>query len=182
MKTSTFYTIFIFLYVSLLVLPGYGLANENSNLIKLDKNTYGPVITGDTLSNIAYTIYPDGSLQTEQIMWAIYNNNPDAFVKNNISVLKQGVILNIPERAEITATSPEIAKQNINTLLQQNTKQNRQLKEQIQSIKKRFATQQSEREKLKTRLQEMETKIQLLLKQNSQKDAELKNIQKQLAN
>jgi pilus assembly protein FimV len=61
---------------------------------------YGPAVTGDTLSSIAEA-RPDSSVSIQQMMLAILNANPEAFIENNINGLKRGAILQIPDATEL---------------------------------------------------------------------------------
>src|SRR5690606_4832947 len=53
------------------------------------------VRAGDTLSEIAQQLGLGGSL--DQTMIALLRSNPDAFIGGNINLLKQGVVLRIPD-------------------------------------------------------------------------------------
>lgn len=64
---------------------------------------YGPTVASDTLWSIASSIRPDDSISVQQMMLAILQANPDAFLDNNINGLKRGEILRIPNRDEILA-------------------------------------------------------------------------------
>ncbi len=54
----------------------------------------------DTLWNIAKKVKP-GKVTTYQTMQALYALNPDAFINNNIDLLKQGQTLKVPTQSEI---------------------------------------------------------------------------------
>ena len=62
---------------------------------------YGPAVTGDTLWSIATAARSGTSVSIQQMMLAILNANPEAFIENNINGLKRGAILQIPDTAEI---------------------------------------------------------------------------------
>jgi len=62
---------------------------------------YGPAVTGDTLWSIAKAARPDSSVSIQQMMLAILNANPEAFIENNINGLKRGAILQIPDATEV---------------------------------------------------------------------------------
>lgn len=65
-------------------------------------DTYGPVVRGDTLSGIAERMrHPGASL--EQMLFALFRANPDAFVGNNMNRLKTGPVLKVPSRDEVMA-------------------------------------------------------------------------------
>jgi pilus assembly protein FimV len=59
---------------------------------------------GDTLWAIAERIRTDGQLSTEQVILAIFRNNPDAFFRNNVNNVYAGKVLKIPERDAVEAT------------------------------------------------------------------------------
>nr|VFK12570.1 MAG: FimV N-terminal domain-containing protein [Candidatus Kentron sp. LPFa]VFK29099.1 MAG: FimV N-terminal domain-containing protein [Candidatus Kentron sp. LPFa] len=69
-------------------------------------SVYGPVTAEDTLWSIATRSRPDKSVSIEQMMLALRQHNPDAFVENNINALKAGAILRIPDRGK-TMTIPQ---------------------------------------------------------------------------
>jgi pilus assembly protein FimV len=64
-------------------------------------DTYGPIVSSDTLWQISKNYRPDSSLSVYQVMQAIYEINPDAFEQQNINLLKDGSILKIPSEAYI---------------------------------------------------------------------------------
>jgi len=63
-------------------------------------NSYGPVQRNDTLWAIAGRYAGSAGVDRNQMMLAIYRANPDAFV-GNINRLKAGMILRVPDQAEI---------------------------------------------------------------------------------
>lgn len=74
--------------------------------------TYGPVIQGDTLSDIARQVSPDG-VSLNQVLIAMFRANRDAFIEDNINLLKVGVVLHIPNQGEIAAISEAEANQEV---------------------------------------------------------------------
>ena len=66
---------------------------------------YGPVQRGENLSKIAKTVMPEG-VTLEQMLVGLYRSNPDAFIRNNLNLVKSGRILRVPDREEI-ATIPQ---------------------------------------------------------------------------
>lgn len=66
--------------------------------------TYGPVMQGDTLSGIAGLVSPQG-VSLNQVLIAMFRANRDAFIEDNMNLLKVGVVLRIPDRSEILAIS-----------------------------------------------------------------------------
>ncbi len=74
-------------------------------------------VKGDTLFAIAKATRGARDVTVNQMMLAIQQANPDAFIKNNINLLKSGVVLRIPEEVDAEATSSgqavaEVARQN----------------------------------------------------------------------
>ncbi len=67
-------------------------------------NSYGPTKRDDTLWDIALTTKPS-SVSVHQMMMALLDKNPNAFIKNNINNLKTGQTLTIPSVNEITKLS-----------------------------------------------------------------------------
>ncbi len=67
-------------------------------------NTYGPTQRDDTLWDIALATKPS-SVSVHQMMIALLNANPSAFIKNNINNLKTGQTLTIPSVDEISKLS-----------------------------------------------------------------------------
>lgn len=78
------------------------------------KKTYGPVNRGDTLSSIARQVLPVG-VDLNQMLVALYRANRDAFIADNMNLLRTGVVLKIPERSEITVIDTSTAKAEIKT-------------------------------------------------------------------
>lgn len=74
--------------------------------------TYGPVRPGDTLRKIASGVKPQG-VSLDQMLVAIFRSNPDAFISNNMNLLRTGRILKIPEGGELAAITPAEADKEI---------------------------------------------------------------------
>ena len=66
---------------------------------------YGPVQKGQTLYSIARQERPDDAISVNQMMIALQRANRDAFIRDNINLIKRGAILRIPGRDEIAQTS-----------------------------------------------------------------------------
>ncbi len=71
---------------------------------------YGPVKSNDTAWSIAKQLRPRG-VSMEQMMIALLNANPNAFVDGNINRLRKGQILRVPSAAEIQEMSRAQARQ-----------------------------------------------------------------------
>ena len=79
------------------LLPGGAPAWANTGTYRVKR--------GDTAYGIARKIREDTSLTIEQVVLALYDNNPKAFFDNNTNNLRAGKILQIPEREVITKRS-----------------------------------------------------------------------------
>lgn len=65
---------------------------------------YGPVKRGETLGKIAASLKPEG-VSLEQMLVGIVRSNPDAFINNNMNLLRAGATLQIPESGQLAALS-----------------------------------------------------------------------------
>lgn len=73
--------------------------------------TYGPVQPGDTLRKIASGVRPEG-VSLDQMLVGIVRSNPEAFINNNMNLLRSGKILRIPEATELgQLTATDAAKE-----------------------------------------------------------------------
>ncbi|HCP21410.1 MAG TPA: hypothetical protein DIT77_09570 [Marinobacter hydrocarbonoclasticus] len=68
-------------------------------------DTFGPTGASDTLWTIAQQVRPDGSVSMQQVMLAIQDQNPNAFIGGNINRLKRGEVLRIPSLDQIRSRS-----------------------------------------------------------------------------
>ena len=72
---------------------------------KIETGTYGATSTNDTLWDIAIKARPNRSVSPQQVMLAIQDLNPNAFMDNNINKLKAGQVLRLPSIEEIKQRS-----------------------------------------------------------------------------
>lgn len=63
---------------------------------------YGPIQRGETLSKIARSL-KTGDVTLEQMLVGLYRSNPDAFIKNNMNLVRSGRILRVPDKTELAA-------------------------------------------------------------------------------
>jgi pilus assembly protein FimV len=63
---------------------------------------YGPVKSSDTLWKIANSLRPDEGVTVNQMMVALLQANPQAFIDGDINRLKRGAVLRVPERSVVT--------------------------------------------------------------------------------
>jgi pilus assembly protein FimV len=61
---------------------------------------YGPVKRGETLGKIAANVKPEG-VSLEQMLVGLFRSNPDAFINNNMNLIRAGATLQIPERGQL---------------------------------------------------------------------------------
>ncbi|MES9941035.1 MAG: FimV/HubP family polar landmark protein [Candidatus Thiodiazotropha sp. 6PLUC2] len=71
---------------------------------------YGPVQPNENLWNIAKQMR-EGGESIEQVMMSLLDNNPSAFINNNVNNLKVGKILRLPEDANVTAMTKREARE-----------------------------------------------------------------------
>ncbi len=74
-----------------------------------EDDEYGPVQSGETLWRIASNWSAGSGAGVNQVMLAIQRNNPQAFINNNINLLKRGAILRMPSTSDIEAISVRAA-------------------------------------------------------------------------
>jgi len=68
------------------------------------------VVRNDTLWAIALETRPDAGVSLYQMMLAIYRANPDAFINNNLNLIRAGAVLRIPERQELLSVTDASAR------------------------------------------------------------------------
>ena len=74
---------------------------------------YGPVRSGETLWAIASDWSRGSDMSVNQVMIAIQRENPDAFLRDNINLLKRGAILRMPSAADVNEISAASAYQEV---------------------------------------------------------------------
>ena len=66
---------------------------------------------GDTMGRIAASVKPEG-VSLEQALVGIFRSNPDAFINNNVNLVRSGKILRVPEKSQMAAIpQPEAARE-----------------------------------------------------------------------
>lgn len=77
---------------------------------KEKRDSTGYVVSrGDTLSKIAGRL-GERNISLEQMLVALYRNNPDAFLDSNMNLLKEGAVLSIPQMADAGDVSRQDAR------------------------------------------------------------------------
>lgn len=71
-----------------------------------DAGQYGPVRRGETLSAIARGLGLRASYSLDQTMLALLHANPDAFIGDNINLLRSGAVLRVPDGGEVAQVTP----------------------------------------------------------------------------
>lgn len=77
---------------------------------------FGPVLDGQSLWRVARRINSAMGVTIDQMMWALFINNPDAFANSTIESLLAGTYLNIPEAYLLSNVSDTQAKENLNKM------------------------------------------------------------------
>lgn len=67
------------------------------------------VLRGDTLIGIANK-FPVSGTSRYQMLWALFQANPKAFISQNMNLLRAGAALNIPDAETVRAIDPAFAK------------------------------------------------------------------------
>ena len=89
------------------VITSESVSNDSNDSVPvIDETRDGDVVvnSGDTLWSIASRNNYSG-LTNHQMMMALYNANPEAFLNNNINQLSKGARLRIPSRDEVASIS-----------------------------------------------------------------------------
>ncbi|HET8849911.1 MAG TPA: FimV/HubP family polar landmark protein [Marinobacter sp.] len=68
-------------------------------------DTFGPTGPSDTLWSIAQQVRPDSTVSMQQVMLAIQDQNPGAFIAGNINRLKRGEVLRLPTLEQMRSRS-----------------------------------------------------------------------------
>jgi pilus assembly protein FimV len=76
--------------------------------VAAEPRRYGPIKAGETLRKIARNVKPEG-VSLEQTLVGLYRENPDAFINNNMNLMRAGKILRVPEVNDLSAVAPREA-------------------------------------------------------------------------
>ncbi|WP_432257669.1 FimV/HubP family polar landmark protein [Cupriavidus sp. TMH.W2] len=69
---------------------------------------------GDTLSGIAgEAVQGQESVSLDQMLVALYRNNPNAFIGGNINRLRSGAVLQVPTQQQVQAVTPKAARREV---------------------------------------------------------------------
>lgn len=75
-----------------------------------DGSSYGPTQRGEGLWSIAKSLLPNaGTADINQLMLALLEANPEAFLDTNVNTLKSGYTLRVPQPGDVTALTPQEA-------------------------------------------------------------------------
>ena len=77
---------------------------------------FGAVLDGQSLWRVARRINSAMDVSLNQMMWALYLSNPDAFSNDSIESLRAGVFLDIPQFSVVSSVSDGQAKRNLESL------------------------------------------------------------------
>lgn len=87
--------------------------NNTDRRGQVSGDEYGMTGQGDTLWNIALRVRPNDTVSVQQTMLALQRANPEAFINNNINLLKAGYVLRIPDVREIREETVATAVQKV---------------------------------------------------------------------
>jgi len=79
-------------------------------------DTFGAVLDGQSLWRVARRISPALNATNNQMMWALFKANPDAFSNGTIESLRAGSFLNIPSASNVVSVSDFEAKSLLDSL------------------------------------------------------------------
>ncbi|MCC5879850.1 MAG: hypothetical protein JJU03_08160 [Idiomarina sp.] len=108
-----------------------GPVGSDQTDVRQGQERYGPITRSDTLWSIANRVRPHSSVSVPQVMSAIVQANPHAFLDNNPNAMETGFILRIPSLQEIQMVNPQAAQRHI------------ELGEQLQRSSERLQTTQA---------------------------------------
>ena len=78
-------------------------------------SNYGPTRSNDTVWGIAKKLLSNNNgISHEQMMMALFENNPKAFYKNNINALMKGQVLQVPDNDAVNQLSAQQAQSAFN--------------------------------------------------------------------
>ncbi len=77
---------------------------------------FGAVLDGQSLWRVARRISPAMNVTNNQMMWALYKANPEAFSTDKIESLQAGTYLSIPQAAQVASVSDSEAKRFLDSL------------------------------------------------------------------
>jgi len=72
-------------------------------------NEYGPVKRGETLADIAQRLDLPSDINVYQRMFGLLQQNPDAFIRGNMNLVRQGASLTVPDLATFSSISGAVA-------------------------------------------------------------------------
>lgn len=87
-----------------------GPAGSEAEDVRVGQERYGPITSSDTLWSIASRVRPHSSVTLPQVMAAIVQANPQAFLDSNPNAMETGYFLRIPSLQEIQMVNPEAAR------------------------------------------------------------------------
>ncbi|HTP96363.1 MAG TPA: FimV/HubP family polar landmark protein [Burkholderiales bacterium] len=73
---------------------------------------YGPVQRGETLRKIAQGVKPEG-VSLDQMLVGLFRSNRDAFINNNMNLMRTGKILRVPDASELAAVDSREAQKEV---------------------------------------------------------------------
>ncbi len=84
--------------------PSAESSAESSYEASYDSDTYGPIASQETLWSIA-ALVRSGDASIQQMVLALFDNNPEAFIDGDIHRVKKGAVLRIPDSGTVATRS-----------------------------------------------------------------------------
>jgi FimV-like protein len=94
----------------LMVTPCSGYAQEIKQNERLYEGRYGPIVSSDSLWDIARKVRLDDNLTIYQVMYALFEQNPQSFMDENYNHLLNGTYLYIPAFQKIKHIDVDVAR------------------------------------------------------------------------
>lgn len=138
------------------LLPAVWISVISFQSVAVADSSYGPIRAGETLSSIVNENYVVSPFPDQAIMREIFRVNPNAFIYNNMGLLKQGVTLTLPSDETIAQSlSVSLSAQPSRARVQSTpVLPNRQ---EIQALEEKLATVRGERDRANEKLRKLES-------------------------
>lgn len=100
----------ILLLLMLITLTSYAQTNEQDKSHRLYGGQYGPIVSADSLWGIARKVRQNDDLTIYQIMYSLFEHNPQSFMDENYNHLLDDTYLNIPAYQKIKQIDADVAR------------------------------------------------------------------------
>ena len=135
---------------------------------------YGPIKAGETLSSIVNENYIVSPFEDKLIMEEIFRLNPEAFIANNIGLVRQGVVLTLPSDDTIRRSTSSLDTEVITSSLNETLTQVKKERDQAQLKLKQLESESNEKQSLlNDRIEQLALDNQSTAKQLSDTQTEM---------